>query len=959
VSKRPFQANTWLQGPETAPREALNVINGVSYSSDIPLPPPIPLPGCGPAPFKLANYFIPGWKGESLFSNTALKVKKVQEFLWKDALKQFKDLKDVNRSLKYSIYTEYLNFLDARKNVKKREGQTLEDHAHFWLHLHSKSSEYREVLDEFLEYYSFKVATLYLFKLNFIIKLCQSMGHPLLDTNLLSPHATLNRIFPKGGSYELNCDALKTNLYSWYRPTSSCLERLKTLKDNITHLSIPQLMKLTSYRKLERTERVFDFQDVQYSHALSHKAFGLFVNSLLVFFPLWAEKESFKYPAQDNKDLDVLNTKFVGDHLTSFVHSHWLAQEHNLKMKWSEIICPDFNDKQFSNGTFIKMCHELQFLTFLVKVSMVQKTEVKGLISRVMREKYGRTSSESEQQISLFTRYESRENLIYDRVLLNLTNIPKKNPHHYLIQQIYQQKELLSDQGYLYVLSNQKLFVHSQNQRVKQLLEDFKLVSFIDLEKLEGKGEIGNYLYILTKRPKRPSLESFDPQFLTGQNTQKNRPDNCMSFNWEGDLTQFLKFEDLVNELNQFFQNKNFYSTSIFQTQTDSKLSFNLHQDAIIDGKLLNSMSKNQNNIAHPQFFKNLTNGCHPLDKFFSIANLENNHSEKKVTNDLLGIHWHKKERFSHVLIVDLRDPMDPKLEIYPFDSYIGKREEYGVAYYHYLGLTEKVLHLNINLFREYFQSELGRQIIQLFLNGSNTKIKSKICTLLVPKYFLGDNTTPYISETCLRFFQGQPREIMKMHPAQFEEQFQTSFETLNQINEKAPWLTSGLLAHFKFSLSQCLERFESEYGAKEVDYNNPLVRSPLLDLPSQGIYPNEEIFTEFTVQKKSELNLPLSHTSIIRAENSYESFLELYAGDKVVLKLHSDKELLLFIQYILNSAQGVPILQILQGLKVPQIEDFRKVISSFYQMESTFSEIYKESDRLLQAIIKRQITIK
>ena len=41
----------------------------------------------------------------------------------------------------------------------------------------------------------------------------------------------------------------------------------------------------------------------------------------------------------------ILNTKIIGQHLPSFSQGHWLAQETNLNERWSQIICPDFIEK--------------------------------------------------------------------------------------------------------------------------------------------------------------------------------------------------------------------------------------------------------------------------------------------------------------------------------------------------------------------------------------------------------------------------------------------------------------------------------------------------------------------------------------------------------------------------------------------------------------------------------------
>ena len=89
---------------------------------------------------------------------------------------------------------------------------------------------------------------------------------------------------------------------------------------------------------------------------------------------------------------------------------------------------------------------------------------------------------------------------MYNRVLLNITDLPKKNPHHYLIQKIFSENETLKRSGYLFVSTNQNLFVPSQSERVEQLLETLKLEAIFNFEGIKGKGEVPNFIYIFFRK---------------------------------------------------------------------------------------------------------------------------------------------------------------------------------------------------------------------------------------------------------------------------------------------------------------------------------------------------------------------------------------------------------------------------------------------------------------------------
>ena len=78
-------------------------------------------------------------------------------------------------------------------------------------------------------------------------------------------------------------------------------------------------------------------------------------------------------------------------------------------------------------------------------------------------------------QISIFNIKMEQEPKLYDRIVLSLCQTPKKNPHHLLVTKILKEGESLSNNGYLYVFSNQKLFVPSHSERVEGLLKKIRI----------------------------------------------------------------------------------------------------------------------------------------------------------------------------------------------------------------------------------------------------------------------------------------------------------------------------------------------------------------------------------------------------------------------------------------------------------------------------------------------------
>ena len=964
MSKRMFIANSWLQAQTqlnseesitSSPlSESYRDQNGPLATSIRPFLPPIPTTQePEDAKFKPSNYFIPGWSGSALFSKPAMAIKKLQEKLWKDAIDRFKKNDCLPLTLSQSIHNEFVSEYESffsKENKKGQSAEILKEHKNFWDELRSDDSFFREELEAFVELYCFRLATIYLFKLKFLISFSKATGFNYTRSHIINPSTFYSQLFQKSSSGEISCESFKKNQYSWYRPNTKLAEKLEALSQNFAELSVTQLMKISSFRNLGHSSKSLDFSNSNYSHALSNKLFGQFLNQLLVFFPLWQNQESFKYPAADGVQPEILNTKFIGDHIESLGQSHWLAQEGNMHLKWSEIICPEFVSGSGEGDTFVRVCQELQFLTFLTHYSLNRKLEPQKLISKVTREKYSQGRNALGTQFNLFNGKVNQ----YDRVVLNIGKLPKKNPHHHLITQINNQMESLNPSGQLVVLSNQKLFVPSQSKKIATLLKDFKVDGLFNFEKLKGRGEVSNYVFILSKRDpfkKNGNFLDMNPSALLAGTGSDTKQDSCFTFRFEGELSLFSKFESFNNELHEFFKNKSSYSTSVYQRNLAHNLTFEFHQDAIIDGKLLSSLNKESDNITHPHFFKNLTENCCPFESLFNISELGEK-SSKRFSSDLLGIQRGKATPHTSILIIDLREPLRPELEICVPDTLQAKQEEYGTAYFHYYGLTPKIKNLNLNLLREFFESNIGKQITQICLSGSTTKLKGKLRSLLIPNFLAkGKDLSEYNIEE-LPLINTSAKDLLNEHPDNIKATIESgiiSAEKSYKANHF--WLYLSLLAHTKLIIKSCLEKVESPYS-KEVKFTNPLLIESLVELPTFSIYPNEEVYTELLINHKLELQAPLTHTKYIKSEEGHS--LEVVSQDRALIRFHGEEESILFINFILSQAKGMQILEILQNLEIPKYAELKETLSHMDEVYKNLNHLYGNLDTEIKASITK-----
>ncbi|MGZ3786995.1 MAG: hypothetical protein ACXVLQ_00650 [Bacteriovorax sp.] len=900
--------------------------------------------------FNPSEFFIPGWKGDGLITSSGILIKNTLNNLSIDALALFKKSCSTNKSMKLQTYNEFLHFADYAKLDKSLVGLQND----FWLHMQDETSPLKKHLDDFLKVHCFRAVAIYLFRIKFIMDLSKEQNTIVTEDILLNPLSFLGKIFKKDSSTELLCESLQINQYSWYRPSAEYKDSLLKLREAFDSVTLTELIKLISTPK---EDQIYSIRN--YSHSLSHLSFGLLVNELLIKFPNWLNPNEKERPLISGQKLCLLpktvNTRIIGNHVSSFALSHWLAQESNIKIsQWNNLICPEFEGLEFIDGQFLKICQELQFLSFLTRVAALHKYEIIPFICKIMREKYQNSSEETGgHQASFFNLNTCAvTETLYNRIVLNLTDLPKTNPHHYLIQQIQSQKNMLKKDGVIFVFTNQKLFVPSHSERVEQLLKDFKVEASFSLEELKGKGEIAHFIYVLSKRTVNPVTKHFFVE-------NKKVKESCLSFEFKGSLSRFNKFNKLVEEFQHFTRHKNPITTPIYINEIEQDLSFEFHQDAIIEGKLVSSVSTKENgHLPHPSFFKNLTKSCTSLDTYFHIENISQEDSlssRRSLASELLGIKIGPEKQFPLLLIINQTDPMNVKIELTTTDSYRAKVEQYGTAFFYYFGLIPKNQVINLNVFREFFTSVLGHQIIQLQLSDGPSKLKAKLKSLLIPSFFAKTQMMPIEVKKHFALLDFDSRELNAHHPLELQSRFEDLKKSFQGHFEVYPWHLLGLLSQFKLHVQSTLLDFESN-KANSLNFDNPLIAEALVKLKTHSIYPNNsDIYIDYKIKTHQELQLPL--TSVQIKNDGEESVLVFKCQEKEIVHLHSSSTMNHFIKFILQNAMGVKVADILLNLKVPSLKELVDVTSNVEQIKLSKSLLLKDTEDLISKILISQIS--
>lgn len=965
MKNKSFKANDWLINPKGPNRnKALGTAEETSV--DHSYPPPLPVHSRAKSHkdyhsnaalkldqverFEPTQFLVPEWKGDGLVTKEAVAIQKIVDRLWIDAQSQFNKFCDQTKSLKLLVFSEFQNF------AKERELQfdDIIGPSEFWQHIADAESDYHADLNRFKEIYCFRAVCIYLLKVRFIINLAETLDTTLTPNNLISPGAYLAQIFRKNSSTELMSEALQSNHYSWYRPSLQNQYLIENAAQALSALSLTELMKVLTFRAKEIREKLC-FEDEHFSHSLSHRSFGRFLIDSLIFLPRWLDNTLSRPESvrRTQRRPELLCTKFLGGQLSSLSLSHWLAQEDYLDVPWDCIIAPDFiGSEHFSSGQYIKICHELQFITFLLQVARRQGFNPIEFLCKTMKDKNSFSKSNSAGQMSLLGHVDHGPTpSLYHRIFIHLNNVPKNNAHHYLVTQMNNELPHLLAGGRLYVLTNQKLFVPSLSDKTDQILKRLKLEAFFNFEELKHRGEVAPYLYVF-------KLRSQDERSIDIDAFTPIKKELFSNFSVTGELSHFSHFARLSNSLGKFFNERQPHNTPYYQGESAGGPVFEYYQDAILDGKLVSSLPRQDGQITHPTYFRKLTKTCVPFDTFFYIEALgQTDKKAKTLPGEFLGL-GSNEERFPLVLIVDFSRTHDLRLELIFREAYAAKREAYGNAYFQYFGLLPKTAGLNIDIMRAYFNSAMGRQITGLSLDGGLTKLKSKVKAMLIPKVFgssavwEGELEAPHF-----KVFQLSTSELAGLNPLDLSQSFFSDAHKLRECFSRGKLASLKTLMDFSSRLQKSMTQLGLATGEAQAAtiYQNSFVKEKLVKLPTYSLCPHhDDVYVQVLVDAPQALNGPLEAVELKKESDSFT--LALRSQGVPVICLHGPQNLLDFTAFVLGRAQGLPLSRLLGQLRLPSERALTSALGDFFELQREYRKVSDQNALLLKELLSQLV---
>jgi hypothetical protein len=121
----------------------------------------------------------------------------------------------------------------------------------------------------------------------------------------------------------------------------------------------------------------------------------------------------------------------------------------------------------------------------------------------------------------------------------------------------------------------------------------------------------------------------------------------------------------------------------------------------------------------------------------------------------------------------------------------------------------------------------------------------------------------------------------------------------------------------------------------------------------------NEDVYIEFVEgTSPNDLHLPLFSAE---ARTTLDGelkihYLELISRGRVIVRMHAEEALILFIHYLLTYAKDVPISKLLRAVHVPYAHDLSRIIEDSVSMKTQYEELLYSVQNSIKDAMRLQI---
>jgi hypothetical protein len=314
------------------------------------------------------------------------------------------------------------------------------------------------------------------------------------------------------------------------------------------------------------------------------------------------------------------------------------------------------------------------------------------------------------------------------------------------------------------------------------------------------------------------------------------------------------------------------------------------------------------------------------------------------------------KKDHSYFLVVDFRKE-EVNLELHPIDTFRSIHSDYGETLCSYFELHPKILGLNPNIIRNYFLTPIGKQVANLTFTGGHNLVKGSLSKFLVPKFLMETEALPAHLKTAFTIFEKSEEEFLEISAQTMTK----SFNHIDQISRDVlPRYACEILSHYsnlERTLQSLIWKMDDNRFGHKVSFSNPMIQNQLVLKPTTALYPeNQDIYFEFVEGSSPiDLHLPLTQTNIrVSHEGDLKLHaLELISHDQVIVRLHGEEIMMLFLNFLFGQASGIPIAKILRAVHVPSSSDLKSVIETTHGLKVVYQALLEKiQSSILNAFI-------
>jgi hypothetical protein len=312
--------------------------------------------------------------------------------------------------------------------------------------------------------------------------------------------------------------------------------------------------------------------------------------------------------------------------------------------------------------------------------------------------------------------------------------------------------------------------------------------------------------------------------------------------------------------------------------------------------------------------------------------------------------------------VIDFRGS-EVNVELHPMDTFRSIHSDYGETLCSYFELHPKIPGLNPNILRSYFVTPIGRQVINLTFTGGLSLVKGSLSKLLVPKFLTETEALPPHLKSAFGMFEKSEQEFLEISPTALMK----SFNHVDQVTKDIlPRYACSILSYYS-NLERTLQSLiwkmdDTRYGHK-VSFSNPMIQAQLTQKPTRPLYPdNQDVFLEFVEGSSPvDIHLPMTQTLVkVTHEGDLKlHFLELISGDRVIVRLHAEEIIVLFLNFLFSHATDVPISRLLRAVHIPSLEDLKLIVETTQGLKTTYQDLLQKVQNSMLVAFRTHVSPK